>query len=157
MPVGKVRAKSSQTTFIHKDSSKKQAPFPFEKIVNDGKLNSISSKGVIQEKEWPEGAYTLEGIDRIASQLRASPTLSNALSFREAISGFLRNFLADAITIEHHLSSKQMHKRKKFSLIVEIRQDTDLLVAEMEQNLRSEFSFLERLNKIKGMLVDLLR
>lgn len=154
MPISKVQSKNTQTKVAHNKKSRNQSPFPFEKI--EGQISDL--KGAHAPTETNEDTrieYTFESIEEAAGRLKQAPTLKNALSFRSAVSAFLRTVVEKDLELEHHQSGHSLMKRKKYLLIVELRKNLDSIVEEVQKNYFDAFTFLERINKIKGMLVDL--
>ncbi len=154
MPISKIHSKTPQPGISHNKKSHNQTPFPFEKVVPQQSENTSISSTPSTEESIP-AEYTFESIEESAERLKHNPTIENALSFRAAVGEFLKTVVEKELEVEEHQSGYSVMRRKKYLLIVELRKNLDQLVEDIQKNYGDALGFLERINKIKGMLIDL--
>jgi hypothetical protein len=98
----------------------------------------------------------LDEIHQAGDRLIAEPTPQQARAYRELIQRFMRGTVPGAFDVEEHQSGGNILKRKRFTLVRQIDQKVERLVAGILQSQGRQFDILARLEEIHGMLVDLM-
>jgi uncharacterized protein YaaR (DUF327 family) len=108
----------------------------------------------------PEGRRTLEAIlDEVherGERLVQSPTLEHIKEYRQAVRGFLDFVVRNLLALEEKTSGSNVQKRKRFTQIRVIDQRLEQLVTAVLQNQGKQLNILERVNEIRGLLVNLI-
>ena len=108
----------------------------------------------------PRGDRTLEGllddVHERGEQLAQSPTLENIKQYRQAVRGFLDFVVRHLLAVEERTSGTGVQKRKRFTQIQVVDQRLELLVSAVLQNQAKQLDILERVNEIRGLLVNLI-
>ena len=97
----------------------------------------------------------LDEIHQEGDRLVAEPTPQRAKVYRDLVRRFMRGLVPGAYDVEEHQSGGNILKRKRFTLVRQIDQKLERLVAGILQSQGRQLDILERLEEIHGMLVDL--
>lgn len=103
-----------------------------------------------------EAHELLDEIHQAGDRLLAEPTPNRARAYRELVQRFMRGTVPGAFDVEEHQSGGNILKRKRFTLVRQIDQKVERLVAGILQSQGRQFDILARLEEIHGMLVDLM-
>lgn len=108
----------------------------------------------------PERRRSLEAaLDEVherGERLVESPTLEHIKAYRQAVRGFLDFVVAHLLVLEEKTSGANVQKRKRFTQLRVIDKRLELLVSAVLQNQGRQLDILERVNEIRGLLVDLI-
>lgn len=97
----------------------------------------------------------LDEIHQAGERLLEEPTPQQAKAYRELIRRFMRGVVPGAYDVQEHQSGGNILKRKRFTLVRQIDQKVERLVAGILQTQGRQFDILGRLEEIHGMLIDL--
>jgi uncharacterized protein len=103
-----------------------------------------------------EAHSLLDEIHQAGDRLAAEPTPQQAKVYRELIRRFMLGLVPGAFDVEEHQSGGNILKRKRFTLVRQIDQKVERLVAGILQSQGRQLDILARLEEIDGMLVDLM-
>jgi len=85
-----------------------------------------------------------------------SPTLENIKQYREAVREVLSFVLRHLLTVEERTSGSSVHKRKRFTQIRIVDQRLEQLVSAVLRDQGRQLDILDRVNEIRGLLVNLM-
>jgi hypothetical protein len=98
----------------------------------------------------------LDEVHESGEALIEAQTLDNFKRYRQAVQSFLEQVVRSMVAVEQKVSGTDVLKRKRFTQIHVVNEKLERLVAETFQNQRRQIDLLERVNEIKGLLVDLM-
>jgi hypothetical protein len=98
-----------------------------------------------------------DAVHEAGQRLLQERTYTAVQHYRESIKRFLRRVLPDANDIVVQESRKDVMTRKRYYLLTEINRSVDRLVSGLLQTQIQQLDILDRLEKIEGMLVDLMQ
>lgn len=111
-------------------------------------------------RDEPERRRSLEAaLDEVherGERLVQSPTLQHIKEYRQAVRSFLDFVVAHLLVVEEKTSGASVKKRKRFTQLRVIDQRLEQLVTAVLQNQVRQLDMLERVNEIRGLLVDLI-
>jgi len=98
----------------------------------------------------------LKEIDQVAARLAQSMTIADLMLFRRLIKDFLREATSRAFRIKKERGSLRRQGRSLLITVEETDREIEGLIEELMKCQDQPVSVLETLDKIRGMLVDLL-
>lgn len=111
-------------------------------------------------EDRPDRRKTLEAIlDEVherGERLAHLPTLERIKEYRQAVRDFLDFVVRHLLALEQRTSGVNVQKRKRFTQIRVIDQRLEQLVTAVLQNQGKQLNILERVNEIRGLLVNLI-
>ncbi|MFP4329480.1 MAG: YaaR family protein [Spirochaetaceae bacterium] len=103
-----------------------------------------------------EAHLLLDEIHQAGERLLEEPTPQLARAYRDLIRRFMQGMVPGAFDVEEHQSGGNILKRKRFTLVKQVDQRVERLVAGILQTQGKQLDILARLEEIHGMLVDLM-
>jgi hypothetical protein len=101
-------------------------------------------------------AELLDEVHQTGDVLVASQSLENIKRYRQAVSAFLAYVVGNMLTVEEQSSGGNILRRKRFTQVKIIDNKLESLVQAVLQNQGKQLDLLERINEIRGLLVDLI-
>jgi uncharacterized protein YaaR (DUF327 family) len=98
----------------------------------------------------------LDEVHESGEALIEAQTLDNFKRYRQAVRSFLDQVVRSMVAVEEKISGTDVLKRKRFTQIRIVNERLERLVAVTFQNQQRQIDLLERINEIKGLLVDLM-
>ncbi len=98
-----------------------------------------------------------DAVHEAGQRLLHQRTYTAAQHYRESVRRFLRSVLPGANDIAVQESHQDILSRKRYYLLTEINRSVDRLVTGLLQTQVEQFDILSRLEKIEGMMVDLMQ
>ena len=92
----------------------------------------------------------------MGERLAENPTIDNIKEYKKKVGAFINYIVNRAVILEEKVSGVDILKRKRFTLVKIIDRKLEQLAAEVLRNQRDQLLLLEKVEEIKGMLVDLL-
>jgi uncharacterized protein YaaR (DUF327 family) len=107
-----------------------------------------------------EHGETLEGmLDEVhqrGEMLIETQSLENIKRYRQAVSGFLKLVVSKMLTVEEQTSGGNILRRKRFTQVKIIDKKLESLVRAVLNNQGKQLDVLEKINEIRGLLIDLI-
>ena len=97
----------------------------------------------------------LDGIHALGEELVKRRTMQALRAYREAIKRFLRQVVGDGLGIKEQESGSSILTRKRYTMVTVINDNLERLVHGLMQSQEAQFTLLERVEEIQGLLVDL--
>jgi uncharacterized protein len=97
----------------------------------------------------------LDGIHQRGEELLKRRTMQSLKAYREAVQRFLRQVVGDGLGIREQESGSSIATRKRYTIITVVNDRLERLVHGLMQSQDAQFSLLERVEEIQGLLVDL--
>jgi uncharacterized protein YaaR (DUF327 family) len=134
------------------------------------KLKGRSFASVVEQSGEPEtSAYDLEDhsehrqnleelLDEVHQRgelLADSQSLENIKLYRQAVSAFLKIVVENMVDVEEQTSGGNILRRKRFTQVKIINSKLESLLQGVLQNQGKQLDVLERINEIRGLLIDL--
>ncbi|MCK5007545.1 MAG: YaaR family protein, partial [Spirochaetales bacterium] len=85
-----------------------------------------------------------------------SQSLENIKRYRRAVRSFLDYVVSNMIAVEEQTSGSNILRRKRFTQVKIIDGRLERLAAQVLQNQGKQLDILEKINEIRGLLVDLI-
>ncbi len=126
---------------------------PFSKINEPSFKEELESASHQQAKKVLE--ELLVKIDDHGKILMGSPIYENLLVYRELVQTFMRKALRDIYRINTTTSTKKLGSKKVYFIIEKINQNIALLTEEVISSQANPIKLAERLDELKGLLIDL--
>jgi uncharacterized protein YaaR (DUF327 family) len=98
----------------------------------------------------------LDEVHESGEALIEAQSLENVKRYRQAVRSFLDRVVSSMVAVEEKTSGTDVLKRKRFTQLRIVNEKLERLVAETLQNQQRQIGLLERINEIKGLLVDLM-
>jgi len=98
----------------------------------------------------------LDDVHESGEMLVQSETLENIKRYKRAVSAFLEYVVNNMVAVEEQSSGGNILRRKRFTQVKIVNAKLDRLVAAVLQNQGKQLDLLEKINEIKGLLVDLV-
>jgi uncharacterized protein YaaR (DUF327 family) len=98
----------------------------------------------------------LDAVHIAGEELANKRTYSSAERYRRAVRDFLRSVVPDSVSLQTHESVHGIMNRKRYYLLSEIDREVDRLIAGVLQTQSKQVEILTRLQKIQGMLIDIV-
>lgn len=98
----------------------------------------------------------LQDIDRMAKRLVTNLNINDLMLYRRMIKDFLREATARAYRVRQQRGSIRRHGRSVLISIEEVDKEVEAMLEELVNSQGEGVNILETLDKIRGMLVDLM-
>jgi hypothetical protein len=98
----------------------------------------------------------LDEVHQRGQTLADSQSLENIKRYRQAVSEFLSYVVDNMLTVEEQTSGGNILRRKRFTQVKIIDRKLESLLQGVLQNQVKQLDLLERINEIRGLLVDLV-
>jgi len=147
---GRSRRKKAQASRLPRVS-------PFSALIEEAEAEEGYSFDL--EERSAGGRNLEELLDEVHERgewLVQTPTLENIKCYRQAVRGFLDFVVRHLLAVEERTSGASVQKRKRFTQIRVIDQRLEQLVSAVLQNQGRQLNMLERVNEIRGLLVNLI-
>jgi len=135
------------------------------------KLKAQSFNSVVEESAREQSPYfdldenskhresleeLLDEVHETGEFLVESQSLENIKRYRRAVSSFLDYVVSNMLAVEEQTSGGNILRRKRFTQVKIIDGRLERLVAEVLQNQGKKLDLLEKIDEIRGLLVDLI-
>lgn len=98
----------------------------------------------------------LDEIYELGEAVKKEPGQETVLSYKRAVRRLVRIAVNRGLDVEEQLSSPNILRQKRFTLVKVIDQRLDRLVSEVLVSQRDAIDVLARIDEINGLLVDLV-
>ena len=98
----------------------------------------------------------LDEIHNTGETLSRRPYIAEISAYRAAVRNFINYVVKNSFDLEEQMSGTNVLKRKKFTLVQVIDTKLEGLAASILRGQINQLEILEKLDEIKGLLVDLL-
>lgn len=98
----------------------------------------------------------LDEVHQSGDMLADSQSLVNIKRYRQAVSAFLAYIVNNMLTVEEQTSGGNILRRKRFTQVKVIDDKLESLVQAVLRNQGKQLDVLERINEIRGLLIDLI-
>jgi uncharacterized protein YaaR (DUF327 family) len=98
----------------------------------------------------------LDDVHQTGELLVETQSLANVKRYRQAVRAFLDYVVANMLTVEQQTSGGNILRRKRFTQVKIIDNKLERLVGSVLQNQGKQLDLLEKINEIRGLLVDLI-
>jgi uncharacterized protein YaaR (DUF327 family) len=98
----------------------------------------------------------LDEVNQMGEMLAESQSLENIKRYRQAVSAFLKFVVDNMLTVEEQTSGGNVLRRKRFTQVRIINTKLESLLQGVLQNQGKQLDVLEKINEIRGLLVDLI-
>jgi uncharacterized protein YaaR (DUF327 family) len=138
-------------------STKKLKGRSFDSVVEQTAAEESPLFDVEDHGEHSENlAGLLDEVHQTGDRLSESPTLENIKCYRRAVSAFLAYVVSNMLTVEEQSSGGNILRRKRFTQVKIIDNKLESLVQAVLQNQGKQLDVLEKINEIRGLLIDLI-
>jgi uncharacterized protein YaaR (DUF327 family) len=138
-------------------STKKLKGESFASVVEQSAEGQSTMFDVGQHGEHRENLEELlDEVHQRGQMLADSQSLENIRQYREAVSGFLSYVVDNMLAVEEQTSGGNILRRKRFTQVKIIDRKLESLLQGVLQNQVKQLDLLERINEIRGLLVDLV-
>jgi uncharacterized protein YaaR (DUF327 family) len=135
------------------------------------KLKAQSFDSVVEEAAQEQSGYfdlgdhsehrenlgeLLDEVHESGEILLESQSLENIKRYRRAVRSFLDYVVGKMLDVEEQTSGSNILRRKRFTQVKIIDGRLERLVADVLQNQGKQLDLLEKINEIRGLLVDLI-
>lgn len=98
----------------------------------------------------------LQDIDRLAKRLVNNLNINDLMLYRKMIKDFMREATSRAYRVRQQRGGKRRHGRSVLVTIEEVDKEVEAMLEDLVQSQGQGVDILETLDKIRGMLVDLM-
>jgi uncharacterized protein YaaR (DUF327 family) len=98
----------------------------------------------------------LDEVHQSGEKLVQSQSLENIKRYRQAVSGFLKFVVGKMLKLEEQTSGGNILRRKRFTQVKIVDGKLESLVQAVLGNQGKQLDVLERINEIRGLLIDLI-
>jgi len=98
----------------------------------------------------------LDEVHERGEMLAESQSLENIKRYRAAVSEFLEFVVSNMLTVEERSSGGNIARRKRFTQVKIIDTKLESLVQGVLRNQGKQLDVLEKINEIRGLLIDLI-
>ncbi len=98
----------------------------------------------------------LDGIHQLGEELLKKRTMQALRLYREAVKRFLRAVVGSGLDVKEQESGSSIATRKRYTMVTVINDRLERLVNGLMQSQEQQFSLLQRVEEIQGLLVDLI-
>jgi uncharacterized protein YaaR (DUF327 family) len=137
-------------------SAKKSAGRGFRSVVEQ----AADARSAPFDLDDQEHARTLEGLlDELhesGEALLQTQSLDNIRKYRQAVRAFLDHVVNGMLAVDEQVSGGSVLRRKRFTQVKVVDGKLERLAAEVLQNQGRQLDLLEKINEIRGLLVDLI-
>ena len=147
---GRSRSKRSKST-------KKLKAQSFDSVVEEAAQDQSLYFGLDENNEHRENLEELlDEVYETGEILVESQSLENIKRYRRAVRSFLDYVVNNMIAVEEQTSGSNILRRKRFTQVKIIDGRLERLAAQVLQNQGKQLDILEKINEIRGLLVDLI-
>lgn len=138
-------------------SAKKLKAQSFESVVEEAAQELSSYFDLDDHSGHRENLEELlDEVHETGEMLVESQSLENIKRYRGAVRSFLDYVVSNMLAVEEQTSGNNILRRKRFIQVKIIDGRLERLVAELLQNQGKQLDLLEKVNEIRGLLVDLI-
>jgi uncharacterized protein YaaR (DUF327 family) len=130
----------------------------FSRYLGKAAVSSKPEDIVLPEEITEE--FLIEALDEVTQsgdELKKKPTLVNIKKYRTAVAIFIKAVIAKSMDVDEKTSGLNILKRKKYTLVQVVDQKLNSLAAEILGGQSGQLQILERVDEIRGILVDLMK
>ncbi|MBN1835752.1 MAG: YaaR family protein [Spirochaetales bacterium] len=98
----------------------------------------------------------LDAVHERGEALLDSQSLDNVRRYREAVRSFLDYVVKEMLEVQEKTSGASIARRKRFTQLRVIDEKLEQLVTGVLQNQQRQIELMDRINEIRGLLVDLI-
>jgi uncharacterized protein len=98
----------------------------------------------------------LDEISELGEKVTQNPAFGIVKKYKAAVKRFMNFVVNNSLSVDQRLSSPNIMRQKKFTLIKIIDSKLDKLAAGILMNQKNTLDILAKIDEIKGLLVDLL-
>ena len=98
----------------------------------------------------------LDEVHQSGEMLAETQSLGNIKRYRQAVSEFLKLVVGRMLAVEEQTSGGNILRRKRFTQVKIIDNKLESLVQAVLRNQGKQLDVLEKINEIRGLLVDLI-
>lgn len=100
----------------------------------------------------------LDDIHECGQRLKDSPSLAHVMEYKQAVRNFMHHVVTAGLAAETREGARfnPLKKQKRFTIIKIIDEKLERLAAGILQNQKSRLDFLNSIDEINGLLVDLV-
>jgi len=147
---GRSRAKRSKST-------KKLKAQSFDSVVEEAAQEQSPYFDPDDNSEHRENLEELlDEVHETGEILVESQSLENIKRYRRAVRSFLDYVVSNMLAVEEQTSGSNILRRKRFTQVKIIDGGLERLVAQVLQNQGKQLDILEKINEIRGLLIDLI-
>ena len=138
-------------------STKKIIGRSFESLVEHTAEDGAALFDVGDQCEHGENLEELlDDVHQTGEMLIEAQSLENVKRYRQAVRAFLDYVVANMLAVEEQTSGGNILRRKRFTQVKIIDGKLERLVGSVLQNQGRQLDLLEKINEIRGLLVDLV-
>jgi uncharacterized protein YaaR (DUF327 family) len=141
-----------------KDKSTKQLKGrSFQSVVEQSEEYGSALLDAEDRREHRESLEELlDQVHERGDLLAEHQSLENIRTYRRAVSSFLDYVIANMIEVEEQTSGGSVLRRKRFTQLKIIDEKLEALVQGVLRNQVKQLDVLEKINEIRGLLIDLI-
>lgn len=126
--------------------------------VKPGQKGSFGQELLEKEEEacWLRMKEILDEIDRVADRLSANLNLQDLVKYKRLVQGFLKEATSRLYIINRESRFTRRGARSILVSVEKVDQEVQALIEQFAGRTREPLEILETLDKIRGMLVDML-
>jgi uncharacterized protein YaaR (DUF327 family) len=98
----------------------------------------------------------LDEVHQSGEMLAETQSLANIKRYRQAVSEFLKLVVGKMLAVEEQTSGGNILRRKRFTQVKIIDQKLESLVQAVIRSQGRQLDVLEKINEIRGLLIDLI-
>ena len=98
----------------------------------------------------------LDEVHQSGEMLVETQSMENIKRYRQAVTGFLKLVVSKMLTVEEQTSGGNILRRKRFTQVKIIDNKLESLVQAVLSNQSKQLDVLEKINEIRGLLIDLI-
>ena len=98
----------------------------------------------------------LDEISELGEKVKQNPAFGIVKEYKAAVKSFMKFVVDNSLSVDEKVSSPNIMRQKKFTLIKIIDSKLDKLAAGILLNQKNTLDILAKIDEIKGLLVDLL-
>ncbi|UCF97958.1 MAG: DUF327 family protein [Spirochaetaceae bacterium] len=98
----------------------------------------------------------LDEVHQSGEMLIENQSMNNIKRYRQAVTAFLDYVVSKMLTVEEQTSGGNILRRKRFTQVKIIDNKLERLVGSVLQNQGKQLDLLDRVNEIRGLLIDLI-
>jgi uncharacterized protein len=126
----------------------------FHRLIESGP-EVVSAGAGVSDLDTSSIESMLDGIHQLGEELLKRRTMHALRAYREAVKRFLRQVVGDGLGIKEQESGSSIATRKRYTIITVVNDRLERLVHGLMQSQEAQFSLLDRVEEIQGLLVDL--
>jgi uncharacterized protein YaaR (DUF327 family) len=98
----------------------------------------------------------LDDVHETGEKLIDSQSMENIKRYRQVVSAFLDYVVTHMLSVEEQTSGGNILRRKRFTQVKIIDDKLERLIGEVLRNQDKQLDVLEKINEIRGLLIDLI-